>query len=267
MSTHEIKLALIGASGRMGQAIVRLVAEAPDLRLVGAVVAPDSDAVGRDVGEYAGVGTLGVEMTGDLHSGLLGADVAIDFSTASLAADVFLHCERQNVAIVSGTTNLDVRSEAALDRAAKKVAAVWAPNMSRGVQVLVEVLQHALRRLGSEFDVEIVEVHHRRKIDAPSGTAIRLARAAQEVREELREVRGRDGQIGARKSEEVGVFGVRGGDVIGDHTIHLLGDSERLELTHRASNRDLFARGALAAARFAFGKSPGRYSIADVLGA
>lgn len=266
MSAPLLKLAIIGASGRMGQAIVRLAAESSDLRIVGAVVAPESDPIGRDVGEYAGVGTVGVEMTGDLHSGLLGADVAIDFSTATLAADVFLHCERQGVGIVSGTTNLDARSEAALDRAATKVPALWAPNMSRGVQVLVEVLQHALRRLGSEFDVEIVEVHHKKKIDAPSGTAIRLARAAQEVREELREVRGRDGQIGARKTDELGVFGIRGGDVIGDHTIHLLGESERLELTHRASNRDLFARGAIAAARFVSGRKPGRYSIADVLG-
>lgn len=267
MSAEPIKLALIGASGRMGTAIVRLTTESTDFRIVGAVVAPDSSDVGRDVGELAGVGTIGVETTGDLHSGLLGADVAIDFSTASLAGDVFLHCERQGVAVVSGTTNLDTRSEAALTRAANKVPVLWAPNMSRGVQVLVEILEHALRRLGSEFDVEIVEVHHRKKIDAPSGTAVRLAKAAQAVRPELRELRGRDGQIGARTQDEVGVFGVRGGDVIGDHTIHLLGDSERLELTHRASNRDLFARGALSAARFVANKPPGRYSIADVLGA
>jgi 4-hydroxy-tetrahydrodipicolinate reductase len=138
--------------------------------------------------------------------------------------------------------------------------------MSRGVQVLVEVVKHAMRRLGSEFDVEVVEVHHRKKIDAPGGTAVRLAEAAQEVRSELWQLRGRDGDVGARTPNEMAVFGVRGGDVIGDHTVHLLGDGERLELTHRATSRDLFARGAIAAARFALSAPPGRYSIVDVLG-
>lgn len=261
-----MKLAVFGASGRMGQAVTRLAHEASDVQLVGAISAADDPAVGRDVGEVAGIGAIGVQVTADVGSGLLGAEVVIDFSVAAAVPPLFAACEKAGVAIVSGTTNFDERGSSALERAAQKVPVVWAPNMSRGVQVLAEVVQHAMRRLGVEFDVEIVEVHHRKKLDAPSGTAVRLADAAREVRSELRELRGRDGQVGARTNEEMAVFGLRGGDVIGDHTVHLLGPSERLELTHRATDRDLFARGALSAARFVVGRTPGRYTIADVLG-
>lgn len=262
-----MKLAIFGASGRMGQAIARLAQVDSSIQVVGAIASSSDPALGRDLGDVAGIGTIGVEITSDTASGLLGADVVIDFSTASAVRDLFACCEKQGIALVSGTTNLDALGMAALDRVSKHVPVVWAPNMSRGIQVLAELLAHALRRLGSDFDVEIVEVHHRRKIDSPSGTAVRLANAAKEVRAGLSEVRGRDGNVGARSAQEIGNFGVRGGDVIGDHTVHLLGDSERLELTHRATNRDLFARGALAAAKFVVGKAPGRYTIADVLGA
>jgi 4-hydroxy-tetrahydrodipicolinate reductase len=196
----------------------------------------------------------------------LGADVVIEFTTASAIEPLFKECAKKGVALVSGTTNLGDAGQAALEDAVKKIPVVWAPNMSRGVQVLAECVRHAVSRLGLDFDVEIVEVHHRRKIDSPSGTAVRLAEAAREARPELTQIRGRDGEVGARTDEEMAVFGVRGGDVIGDHTVHLLGDSERLELTHRATNRDLFARGAISAARFALSKDPGRYTIADVLG-
>jgi 4-hydroxy-tetrahydrodipicolinate reductase len=260
-----MKLAVFGASGRMGQAVVRVAAGQPDIALVGAIAAAGDPALGRDVGEHAGVGALGVELSADLAAGLLGAEVVIDFSTAGAVRELYALAAKQGVAIVSGTTNLGPEALAALDRAASVVPVVWAPNMSRGVQVLAEVVAHALRRLGAEFDVEIVEVHHRRKVDAPSGTAVRLAEAARAARPGLVDVRGRDGEVGARRSEELGVLAVRGGDVIGDHTVHLLGESERLELTHRATNRDLFARGAVSAARFARGRTPGRYTIADVL--
>jgi len=250
----------------MGQAVLRIAAAAEDIVVVGAIAGPSDRAVGRDAGEVAGMGNLGVEITSDVASGLLGADVVIDFSTAAVVPQLFSLCEKKGIAIVSGTTNLDERGQAALAAAAQKVPVVWAPNMSRGIQVLAEVVQHALRRLGADFDVEIVEVHHRKKIDSPSGTAVRLADAVREVRPQTLELHGRDGEVGARTAEEMAVFGLRGGDVIGDHTVHLLGDSERLELTHRATNRDLFARGAVSAARFVRGKAPGRYTIADVLG-
>jgi 4-hydroxy-tetrahydrodipicolinate reductase len=262
-----MKLAIHGATGRMGRAVARLALEDDGIQLVGAIAAVGDPSLGKDLGELAGVGSAGVEVSSDVSAGLLGADVVIDFSVAGAVGPLLRACEKAKVALVSGTTNLDEETQAALARLSESVAVVWAPNMSRGVQVLAEVVQYALRRLGSDFDVEIVEVHHRRKLDSPSGTAVRLAEAAHSVRPELTELRGRDGQVGARTNEEMGVFGVRGGDVIGDHTVHLLGASERLELTHRATDRDLFARGALSAAHFAEKRAPGRYTIADVLGA
>ena len=142
---------------------------------------------------------------------------------------------------------------------------LWSANMSLGVQVLAELVQQAVKKLGPGFDVEIMEVHHRRKIDAPSGTAKRLAEAARAARPELKDLYARQGDVGARTNDELGVVALRGGDVIGDHTVFLFGSGERLELTHRASNRDLFAQGAIAAAKFLPGKKPGRYTIADVL--
>lgn len=261
-----MKLAVFGATGRMGLSVVRLAHAAPDIQLVGAIAAASDPALERDIGELAGVGPLGVVVTADLASGLLGADAVIDFSTASAVVPLLLTSAKQGVAVVSGTTNLGEAELAALDKAAEKVPVVWAPNMSRGVQVLAEVVKIALERLGAEFDVEIVEVHHKRKVDAPSGTALRLAKAVKEARPEARLLSGREGEVGARTKDEVAVLAVRGGDVIGDHTVHVLGEGERLELTHRATSRDLFAGGAIAAARFAIGKSAGRYSIADVLG-
>ncbi len=262
-----MKLAIYGATGRMGKAVTRIAHGASDIQIVGAISADGDPELGRDVGEVAGIGSIGVEVSSDLGAGLLGADAVIEFSTTAAVPALFAASEKAGVAVVSGTTNFDEKCFRALQSLQEKVPVVWAPNMSRGVQVLAEVVQHAMRRLGAEFDVEIVEVHHRRKVDSPSGTAVRLADAAREVREELKELRGRDGEVGARTDEEMAVFGVRGGDVIGDHTVHLLGEGERLELTHRATNRDLFARGAVAAARFAAQAKPGRYTIADVLGA
>ena len=261
-----MKLALHGASGRMGLAITRLAQALPDVEIVGAACSSENPQLGRDLGEMAGVGTLGVVTGPDTASALLGADVVIDFSTASAVAALAQLAARQGIAIVCGTSNLDAAAKRALDKASEVVPVLSAGNMSLGVQVLAEVVEQALRRLGLGYDVEIVELHHRRKIDAPSGTAARLVEAVKNVRPDLRELRGRDGEVGKRTADEVGVFGVRGGDVIGDHTVYLLGDGERLELTHRASNRDLFAHGALRAAQFLAGKKPGRYVIADVLG-
>jgi len=250
----------------MGLAITRLAHGLPEVEIVGAASSSTDPSLGRDLGELAGLGSLGVVTSPDVASSLLGADVVIDFSTASAVTALALLAARQGIAIVSGTTNLDAASKRALDKASETVPVLWAGNMSLGVQVLAELVEQAVRRLGLGYDVEIVELHHRRKIDAPSGTASRLVDAVKKVRPSLRELHGRDGEVGARTEDEVGVFGVRGGDVIGDHTVYLLGDGERLELTHRASNRDLFAHGALRAAQFLAGQKPGRYSIADALG-
>ncbi len=261
-----MKLALHGASGRMGLAITRLAKAAGDVEIVGAASSSEDPQLGRDLGELAGLGALGVVTSPDVASALLGAEVVIDFSTAGAVANLVALAMRANVAIVCGTSNLDAAARRALDKAAEVVPVLQTGNMSLGVQVLAELVEQALKRLGLGYDVEIVELHHKRKIDAPSGTAERLLQAVKKVRPEARELRGRDGEVGARTKDEVGVFGVRGGDVIGDHTVYLLGDGERIELTHRASNRDLFAHGALRAARYLVGKKPGHYTIADVLG-
>ncbi len=261
-----MKLALHGATGRMGLTIARLAHAADDIQLVGAVCSSVDPKQGADVGELAGVGTLGVIATADLGAGLLGADVVIDFSVATAVPGLMAVAARQKVAVVSGTTNLDTAGKQALDKAAEAVPVLWAPNMSLGVQVLAELVEQALKRLGPDYDAEIVEIHHRRKVDAPSGTARRLAEAVKGVRGDLTELHGRDGEVGARTQDEVAVFGVRGGDVVGDHTVYLLGPGERLELTHRATSRELFAHGSLRAARFVQGQKPGLYTIADVLG-
>ena len=261
-----MKLALHGATGRMGRAIAALAHAAGDVEIVGAIAAPSDPHQGRDLGELAGVGSLGVAVTADVASALLGAEVVIDFSVASAVKPFLAQAVRSGVAIVMGTTNLDAETLAALDRAASTVPLLFAPNMSLGVQVLAELVELALRRLGPGFDGEIVEILHKRKVDSPSGTAKRLADAVRKVRPDAVELHGRDGNVGPRKDDELAVLGVRGGDVIGDHTVFLLGSGERIELVHRATNRDLFATGALRAARFLVGKKPGRYVIADVLG-
>ena len=262
-----MKLAVHGATGRMGLAVLRAARADANVEIVGGACAPTDPGVGKDLGELSGTGPLGVVATADVASALLGAEVVIDFSLAPVAAALFALAARQKVAIVSGTTALDANGERALEKAAGSVPVLWAPNMSLGVQVLVEIVEHAVRRLGPAFDVEIVELHHKQKVDSPSGTARRLARAASAARPELEELHVRSGDVGARKPNELGVFGVRGGDVVGDHTVFLLGSGERLELTHRAGSRDLFALGALFAAHFVVGKPAGKYTPADALGA
>jgi len=262
-----VRVALHGASGRMGSAVLSLVrsGSAGNLQIVGAVAERGCAAIGRDLGEVHGMSSVGVAVQDDIASAFLGAQVVIDFSHRRAVPLLAKAAAKGGVAIVSGTTGLDQAGMDALDEAAKSVPVLWAPNFSIGIQVLAELVQHAVRRLGAGFDVEIVEVHHRNKADAPSGTAVRLAKEAEAVRGGLRHVSGREGMVGARTAEEMAVLAVRGGDVIGDHTVHLLGAGERLELTHRATSRELFARGALFAARGIIGRPAGRYSLADLL--
>jgi 4-hydroxy-tetrahydrodipicolinate reductase len=245
----------------MGRAVVRLAHEA-GMKVVLALAASDH---GRDVGELAGIGALGLKVTGDANAIVLsGAEVLVDFSIPGALAEAAPVCASAGVAIVSGTTGLDAAAKTALDDAAKGCAVLWEPNMSVGVHVLGALLAQALRSLGPSFDVEIVETHHRAKVDAPSGTAIRLGEVVKNARQG-HFVNGREGRPGARKPDEIGMHAVRGGDVIGDHTAFLFGDGERIELTHRASNRDLFAHGAVRAAGWIAGKPAGRYALADVL--
>jgi 4-hydroxy-tetrahydrodipicolinate reductase len=259
-----MKIAVHGAAGRMGLCVLRL-AQAEGAKVVGAIVSPHSPHEGRDAGEVAGIGVAGVAMSADTAAGLLGADVVIDFSTAAALPALLHQAMRAEVAVVSGTTRLDATCERLLDEAARRIPILWSPNTSLGVLVLAEIAAYAAKHLGPEFDVEIVETHHRAKVDAPSGTAVRLAAAVREARADLKPVHGREGNAGPRRTDEIGIFAVRGGDVIGDHSLHFLGPGERIELTHRATSRDLFARGALRAARFVKGKPPGRYAMADIL--
>lgn len=258
------RVAVYGASGRMGKAVVRLLAEAPDLELVGAVGRPESDAIGRDAGEIAGAGNLGVAVGADVAAGLLGADVVIDFSVAAAFDRVIGAAVRAKVPVVSGTTRLSPASVAKIDEAARTIPVLWAPNMSVGVQVLARAVEAAVRALGTGYDVEIVETHHNQKIDAPSGTAVFLQEAAQRARA-LEPVHGREGLVGERDPGEIGVHAVRGGGVVGDHTVHLIGPYDRLEFTHRAMSRELFAAGALSAARWIVGRPPGRHTLAETI--
>ncbi|MEZ4294676.1 MAG: 4-hydroxy-tetrahydrodipicolinate reductase [Polyangiaceae bacterium] len=259
-----MKIAVCGATGRMGLAVAR-IAHAEGIAIVGAISSPRSGGLGRDLGELAGIGNLGVTVDPHVSSGLMGADVVIDFSTPDAVPALAHAAQKHNVAIVSGTTRLDADAMRALDTASHNVPVLWAPNTSVGVHVLRELAAAAAKALGAGFDVEVVETHHRAKVDAPSGTAAAIVAAVKSARPELVEVRGRDGNVGPRAGDEIGVFAVRGGDVIGEHTVMFLGQGERVEITHRATNRDLFARGAVRAARFLAGKPAGRYTMADAL--
>jgi 4-hydroxy-tetrahydrodipicolinate reductase len=251
----------------MGQNLVRLIQQAADLELVGASCGPDDPAQGQDVGILAGVGSVGVVATPDLASAFLGAEVIVDFSSIKGLPALLAHATRQRIPLVCCTTGLDDELKQLIAKAAETIPVLWAQNTSLGVQVLAELVEQAVRRLGADYDVEIVEVHHRKKVDSPSGTAKRLADAVKAARPEARELHGRDGIVGARTNDEMAVFGVRGGDVVGDHTVYLLGPGERIELTHRATSRELFAHGALRAARFLAKQPAGRlYQVADVLG-
>lgn len=260
-----MKIAIHGATGRMGRAIVRLARESHGMQVVGAIAHADAPEQGRDIGELAGVGPLGVTVTADVGSGILGADVVIDFSVAPAVVGIAKAAERAKIPLVSGTTGIDDTAKRALDAASKAIPVLWAANMSLGIEVLSRLVRQAISQLGPGFDVEIVETHHRAKVDSPSGTAHRLVEAAKESRSELRARYGREGIIGARPDDEIGVFALRGGDVIGDHSVHLLGPGERIELTHRATSRDLFAHGALRAARWIVGRPPGSYAIRDLV--
>ncbi|MBK8258839.1 MAG: 4-hydroxy-tetrahydrodipicolinate reductase [Polyangiaceae bacterium] len=259
-----MKIAICGATGKMGLSVARL-AHGDLFQIVGAIASSGSKHLGRDLGDLAGIGTIGVAVDAPVSSGLMGADVVIDFSTPDALVALVHAAAKQGVAIVSGTTRLHAEATKALENASKLVPVLWAPNTSVGVHILRELAALAAKALGSGFDVEIVETHHRAKVDAPSGTAGALVAAVKAARPELVETRGRDGNVGPRANDELGVFAVRGGDVIGDHTVMFLGQGERIEISHRATNRDLFARGALRAARFLKGKPAGMYTMADVL--
>jgi 4-hydroxy-tetrahydrodipicolinate reductase len=252
----------------MGRAIVRAIAEDPGFVLVAAIDREESAAIGRDAGELAQIGPLGVDVS-DAREWVGEADVVVDFSAPAGTRAIAECCQKRKTPLVVGTTGLDAAAEEAIAALAASVPVVVAPNTSIGVTVLFHLAAEAARLLGPSYDAEIVEIHHRRKADAPSGTALRLAECVAAAKGLGKEsfVFGRSGQVGARPENEIGIVALRGGDVVGEHTLVLAGPGERIELTHRAHDRSLFARGALRAARWvATHREPGRYDMRHVLG-
>jgi 4-hydroxy-tetrahydrodipicolinate reductase len=266
MSTAMI---VCGAAGRMGRTLVSLIAQDAAATLVGAVEAATSSAVGHDAGEIAGVGTLEVPITTDLAAVAGAGTVILDFTNATAAVANLRTAVACGAAMVLGSTGFTPEQAAEIDRLAPRTRCVIEPNMSVGIAVLRRLVQEAARALGPDFDPEIVEIHHRMKIDAPSGTALALARSVAEAtgRNADRDiVAARQGVIGQRPRNEIGVIALRGGDIIGDHTVIFAGLGERIELTHRTQSRDCLARGAVRAAHWVIAQPAGRYGIADVLG-
>ncbi len=264
---NPIKVAVLGAAGRMGQAIIKCIVRQPRLRLAGAVESPQCPLLGKDAGLVAGEKDLGVKLEADTRAALKKADIWIDFSFPSATARHALLAAELKRKMVIGTTGLTDDEAAAVRRVAAKTAIVWAPNMSLGVNLLFAMAHRAATVL-EDYNIEIIETHHRHKKDSPSGTALRLAEAAASARGlNLNDVatHGRKGQVGERPETQIGIHAVRGGDVVGEHTVFFAGDGERVELTHRASSRDCLALGALRAALWIVGRRSGLYSMQDVL--
>jgi 4-hydroxy-tetrahydrodipicolinate reductase len=269
MAMDEMRLVVVGAAGRMGQMLVRTIAATEGAVLSAALERPGSSALGRDADELAGLGPLGVRITDDPLAALLEADGVIDFSAPAVTVEIAALAAQARIVHVVGTTGLSDDDLARLEAAARHAVIVRSGNMSLGVNLLAGLVEKVARTLGIDWDIEIVEMHHRMKVDAPSGTALLLGEAAAKGREiALAEhsVRSRDGHTGARKAGDIGFATLRGGTVVGDHQVIFAGAGERIELTHRAEDRGIFARGAVQAALWGQGRKPGLYSMADVLG-
>jgi 4-hydroxy-tetrahydrodipicolinate reductase len=266
-STANIVVA--GAAGRMGNRIVACLADVSDLRLVAALEAPGHAALGRDAGELAGVGKTGVSVGADAAAEITRDRVLIEFSVPEASLAHLRLVAQAGARAVIGTTGFSAAQRAEIGDLAKRAAILWSPNMSVATNVAFKLLATMAKALGDEYDVEITEIHHRFKKDAPSGTALRMAEVvAGALGRDLDQVAvyGRQGLPGERTKPEIGILSLRSGDVVGEHTVSFGTLGERLELTHRAHNRDTYARGALRAARFIVGRPPGLYSMADVLG-
>lgn len=261
-------LIVAGAAGRMGRMLIQLISHDPAHRLAGAVEAPGAAAVGTDAGEAAGTGRLGVTVTADYAAVARPDTVTLDFTNAGASLDHLEAAVRSGAAIVIGSTGFTPEMEKRAREIAPKTRTVIAPNMSVGVNVLARLVAETAGIL-KDFDAEVIEVHHRTKVDAPSGTALALARAIAEARGQEftgSAVYGRQGITGVRPAGQIAVLAVRAGDAVGDHTVVFGGQGERLELTHRAQSRESLARGALRAAAWLESQKPGLYTMRDVLG-
>ena len=264
-----LKVAVLGASGRMGQAVLGCLEESEDLQAVGALTEQSDLALGRDAGENAGLVPLGIPLTDDRAQALHDAQVAIDFTLPTAMEANIRACVESGTALVIGTTGLEARHHDSMEAAANQIPLVYGRNMSVGVNVFMDLVRRAAEVLGEDYDVEIIEAHHRHKVDAPSGTALALGDRVAEARGRKPEdlaVFQRHGRTGPRVPGTIGYSVVRGGNIVGEHTVMFAALEERIELVHGAADRKTFARGALRAARWAAGRAPGFYSMADVLG-
>ncbi|MBI1206639.1 MAG: 4-hydroxy-tetrahydrodipicolinate reductase [Azospirillum sp.] len=264
-----MKITVTGCAGRMGQMVVRQVVATAGCSLVAGTERPGSAVLGRDVGTLAGLEPLGVLVTDDVGRAFAAAEAVIDFTSPAAAELHAATAAAEGSALVIGTTGLATAQQRALAEAARHVAVIQAPNMSLGVNLLIGLVEQVAQRLGEEFDIEVLEMHHKHKVDAPSGTALALGRAAaagREADEAERAVRVRDGHTGPRVPGTIGYAVLRGGDVIGDHSVIFAGDGERIELTHRASGRQIYAVGAVRAALWTRDRPPGLYGMRNVLG-
>ena len=265
----DLRLIVAGAGGRMGRTLIKAIADTRNVTLAGAVDVDGSAVIGRDAGELAGLGANGVIVVPDPAPLLAGADGILDF-TVPAATVIFAElASKAGKVHVIGTTGLSGENEKLIAEAAKRATIVKSGNMSLGVNLLAALAKRVARTLDEEFDIEILEMHHNKKIDAPSGTALLLGRAAAQGRGidlDQRSVRVRDGHTGARCAGDIGFATLRGGTVVGEHSVIFAGPAERIELVHRAEDRMIFARGAVKAALWAKGQKPGLYSMMDVLG-
>ncbi|SEI80927.1 dihydrodipicolinate reductase [Azotobacter beijerinckii] len=262
------RIAVMGAAGRMGKALIEAARQAPAARLAAAVGRPGSTLVGVDAGELAGLGRIGVALSGDLATVLDEFDVLIDFTHPTVTLRNLELCRRAGKAMVIGTTGFSVEERQQLSAAAREIPIVFAANFSVGVNLCLKLLDTAARVLGEDADIEIIEAHHRHKVDAPSGTALRMGEVvASALGRDLEKVAvyGREGQTGARERETIGFATVRAGDIVGDHTVLFAADGERVEITHKASSRMTFAKGAVRAALWLEGRVPALYDMQDVL--
>jgi 4-hydroxy-tetrahydrodipicolinate reductase len=263
----QLKIAVAGASGRMGRMLIDAIAAAPDTVLTGALDVADSPAVGNDAGAHSGQLT-GVVIHHDLALGLAGSDYLIDFTRPEGTLRHLDYCAAHGIKLIIGTTGFDDAGKAAIRAASSRVAIMMAPNMSVGVNVTLKLLEMAAKSLSEGYDIEIVEAHHRHKVDAPSGTALKMGEViADALGRDLKEcaVYGREGVTGERDPSTIGFATIRGGDIVGDHTVLFAGTGERIEISHKSSSRVTYAHGALRAARFLAGKSSGLFDMQDVL--
>jgi 4-hydroxy-tetrahydrodipicolinate reductase len=263
----SLKIAVAGANGRMGRMLVEAIAKAADAELAGALASAGSPALGLDAAAFLGR-PAGVAIESDLALALSGARCLIDFTRPEGTLKHLAYCAEHGIAMVIGTTGFDDAGKAAIRKAAEKTAIVFAPNMSVGVNVTLKLLQMAAKSLSEGYDIEIIEAHHRHKVDAPSGTALKMGEViADALGRDLKQcaVYGREGVTGERDPSTIGFATIRGGDIVGDHTVLFAGDGERIEISHKSGSRVTYANGALRAARFLADKTSGLYDMQDVL--